>query len=340
MRFYALRLHEAGMIKSSPNADHRRGHRLALPQRAQARAEGVSRGAGRSAPEDRKEASDADHTKSPRFPGQPVRSRAARRAWRPGIARRGGAAGSRPRSGSASRPSICIAPHGTSPRTLLRMRRLHHGDLLRGRLTPILVRTAAVRRSIREIDLPGSCRRPSPRCRRADHGAGGRASGCYELFAHEPIRTYQRPQGQEGRRRGAARLEHLYVSIMAAHVGLDPRRTSTGSRRMTSPARWSCSSRARSMLSWLSCRDSRAARPQDRPRDRRHGDGPALVAVLLLHRWSDTRTSSGSIRSRPNARCAPSEGHRSVRDGAGARRAAAGRGRLRAALRLRAPDAH
>ena len=43
MRFYALRLHEAGMIKSSPNADHRRGHRLALPERAQARAEGVSR---------------------------------------------------------------------------------------------------------------------------------------------------------------------------------------------------------------------------------------------------------------------------------------------------------
>ena len=45
LRFYALRLHEAGMIKSSPNADHRRGHRLALPQRAQARAEGVSEGA-------------------------------------------------------------------------------------------------------------------------------------------------------------------------------------------------------------------------------------------------------------------------------------------------------
>ena len=48
MRFYALRLHEAGMIKSSPNADHRRGHRLALPQRAQARAEGVSHAGRRS----------------------------------------------------------------------------------------------------------------------------------------------------------------------------------------------------------------------------------------------------------------------------------------------------
>ena len=48
LRFYALRLHEVGMIKSSPNAAHRRGHRLALPERAQARAEGVSHAARRS----------------------------------------------------------------------------------------------------------------------------------------------------------------------------------------------------------------------------------------------------------------------------------------------------
>ena len=41
MRFYALRLHEAGMIRSSPNADFGRGHGLALPERAQARAQGV-----------------------------------------------------------------------------------------------------------------------------------------------------------------------------------------------------------------------------------------------------------------------------------------------------------
>ena len=32
MRFYALRLHEVGMIKSSPQRAHRRGHRLALPR--------------------------------------------------------------------------------------------------------------------------------------------------------------------------------------------------------------------------------------------------------------------------------------------------------------------
>ena len=40
VRFYALRLHEAGMIKSSPQA-HRPRHRLALPHRAEEGAEGV-----------------------------------------------------------------------------------------------------------------------------------------------------------------------------------------------------------------------------------------------------------------------------------------------------------
>jgi hypothetical protein len=32
LRFSALRLHEAGMIKSSPAEDHCPGHRVALPQ--------------------------------------------------------------------------------------------------------------------------------------------------------------------------------------------------------------------------------------------------------------------------------------------------------------------
>ena len=43
IRFYALRLQEAGMIRSSPAEDHRKRHRLAVPQRAKARAEDVSR---------------------------------------------------------------------------------------------------------------------------------------------------------------------------------------------------------------------------------------------------------------------------------------------------------
>ena len=52
---------------------------------------------------------------------------------------------------------------------------------------------------------------------------GGLHAGCYELFAREPIRSIS---DLKGRRVGIQRLSnsgHLYVSIMAKHVGLDPK---------------------------------------------------------------------------------------------------------------------
>ena len=52
----------------------------------------------------------------------------------------------------------------------------------------------------------------------------GLHAGCYELFAHEPFRTIS---DLKGRRVGIHQLnsgKHTYVSIMAAHVGLDPKR--------------------------------------------------------------------------------------------------------------------
>ena len=51
---------------------------------------------------------------------------------------------------------------------------------------------------------------------------GGLHAGCYELFAREPIRTVG---DLKGKRIGIHRLNsgmHMYVSIMAAHVGLNP----------------------------------------------------------------------------------------------------------------------
>ena len=49
-------------------------------------------------------------------------------------------------------------------------------------------------------------------------------SGCYEVFAHEPIRTIGDLKGKSVgvRRLGAG--DHLYLAIMAAHVGLDPQK--------------------------------------------------------------------------------------------------------------------
>jgi NitT/TauT family transport system substrate-binding protein len=51
---------------------------------------------------------------------------------------------------------------------------------------------------------------------------GGLHAGCYELFAREPIRSIG---DLKGRRVGIQTLSssgHLYLSIMAKHVGLDP----------------------------------------------------------------------------------------------------------------------
>ena len=49
-------------------------------------------------------------------------------------------------------------------------------------------------------------------------------SGCYELFAHEPIRTIGDLKGKRVGIQTLSSSGHLYLSIMAAHVGLDPQR--------------------------------------------------------------------------------------------------------------------
>jgi NitT/TauT family transport system substrate-binding protein len=47
--------------------------------------------------------------------------------------------------------------------------------------------------------------------------------GCFELFAHGHIRTFTDLKGKQvGFKEALGSAEHLYVSIMAAHVGLDP----------------------------------------------------------------------------------------------------------------------
>jgi NitT/TauT family transport system substrate-binding protein len=52
---------------------------------------------------------------------------------------------------------------------------------------------------------------------------GGLHTGCYELFAREPIRTISDLKGRRVGIQTLASSGHLYVSIMARHVGLDPK---------------------------------------------------------------------------------------------------------------------
>ncbi|MCC2663503.1 MAG: ABC-type nitrate/sulfonate/bicarbonate transport system [Geminicoccaceae bacterium] len=47
-------------------------------------------------------------------------------------------------------------------------------------------------------------------------------SGCYELFAHDPVRTIRDLKGRSVGIQTLSSSGHLYVAIMAAHVGLDP----------------------------------------------------------------------------------------------------------------------
>ena len=71
-------------------------------------------------------------------------------------------------------------------------------------------------------------------------------SGCFELFAKEPIRTFSE---LKGRNVGIERLgssNHVLVAIMAAQVGLDLTRTSTGSPAPAASS-WSCSPQGKSM---------------------------------------------------------------------------------------------
>jgi NitT/TauT family transport system substrate-binding protein len=53
-------------------------------------------------------------------------------------------------------------------------------------------------------------------------GLAGIHSGCYELFAHEPIRTVSDLRGKTVGIQTLTSSAHLYVAIIAAHLGLDP----------------------------------------------------------------------------------------------------------------------
>jgi NitT/TauT family transport system substrate-binding protein len=50
----------------------------------------------------------------------------------------------------------------------------------------------------------------------------GLHSGCYELFAHEPIQTISDLKGKKVGIEDFGKSSHLYLALMAAHVGLDP----------------------------------------------------------------------------------------------------------------------
>ena len=206
-------------------------------------------------------------------------------------------------------------PETTTIRIRVRMRRHNGGWVAKPLIAPADRRTAPcgglhrhpLCADVRRLTVPHTVRarrdrrRPAvrpgavrlePGCRRPDHGVRGCPSGCFKLFAHEPIRAFG---GLKGKQVGctSARLgAHMYVAIMAAQVGLDPQQDIDWmSPRMTaSPS--SCSPRARSMRIWASRRSlrscARAGSVACSSTWPRTGHGPSTSAVSC----SATGTSS------------------------------------------------
>ena len=109
-------------------------------------------------------------------------------------------------------------------------------------------------------------------------------SGCYELFAHEPIRTISDLKGKRVGTQTLSSSGHLFLAIMAKHVGLDPQRDidwvapSVGQRHGAVRRRKSrCVSR-RSRPSRRNCAPARSGRVIIDT-----SSGQAVVAIPLLH---------------------------------------------------------
>ena len=187
----------------------------------------------------------------------PVRGRRRGLPWREAIARRRGAAGDDHDPASRS-PNICVAPvvhrRGSAARG-----RLHRYPLRSGHPAG----STHVARGEIDFDLETAAWVVS----QLDAGEpvtalAGVHPGCYELFAHEPIRSHQRPEGQEGRhRKSSARAGTCSWRSWRPRSGSTRTRTSTGSRaRPATP--WSCSPRAGRCFPRLPARAAGAARPQ------------------------------------------------------------------------------
>ena len=166
----------------------------------------------------------------------------------------------------------------------------------------------------------------------------GLHAGCYELFAREPIRSIS---DLKGRRVGIQTLSnsgHLYVSIMAKHVGLDPNEDIEWVVPADGNAMELFAERRDRRLPRLSARAAGAARPRLQPRDPEHAHRPAVVAVFLLH---DLRQPRLGPRSSGRDQAFPArdlQGRRVLPGRARERRAPSGRWRVREALRLRPRD--
>jgi NitT/TauT family transport system substrate-binding protein len=86
--------------------------------------------------------------------------------------------------------------------------------------------------------------------------------GCFELFVKDTMRSVAELAGKKVGIRAVGSTEHLFLSVIAANVGIDPRRRSTGSPAAPKSARSSCLSTARLTHSSAFRRTHRSCAPR------------------------------------------------------------------------------
>ena len=164
--------------------------------------------------------------------------------------------------------------------------------------------------------------------------------GCYELFAHEPVRTIRDLKGKRiGIAQQLGQSGHLLLTVIAAQVGLDPH----------GDIDWIASPTASPMELFAEGQvDAFLAFPPEPQELRARKIGRMILSLgtdkpwsqyLLLHHVRQQRVrarSSGRDQALPPSHV---QGRRPLRHRAGADRAAVGRPRVHRAIRLRPPDA-
>src|SRR5438874_8789279 len=129
--------------------------------------------------------------------------------------------------------------------------------------------------------------------------------GCFELFGKAGIRSIADLKGKAVGVAALGSSDHLFVSVMAAHIGLDPANdihwvTSHPRRRP------SCSQTARSTPALVCRRCRRNCAPATWAMSSSTARWTARGRSISAACWPATGSTVGNIQPRPNASCAPS----------------------------------
>ena len=162
--------------------------------------------------------------------------------------------------------------------------------------------------------------------RRTGHGVGRCACRLFELFGKQDIRSIGDLKGKSVGVAALGSSDHIFVSVMAAHVGLDPHQGYPLDHQsdLRQPAELFVDGKIDAFLALppepqeLRARGTSVTSSSTAPSTAR---GRNISAVC----WRATVNSSGNIRSRPSACCAPFSRLRSLRQPSGASRARARR---------------